>query len=108
MPSSPPPAPARSRRTTWIIAAALAAVLAIGGAAYWISQPSYDDIVKDCQHALVAQSKAGGKGKPSACEDVKEDDYTALVVSTALDGMPKKDRDMLDYFDNGTIDGSVG
>ncbi|MFJ8995583.1 hypothetical protein ACIRQH_34910 [Streptomyces sp. NPDC102279] len=107
MPSTPP-APTRSRRTTWIIAAVIAAALAIGGGAYWISRPSYDDIVKDCQKALIAQTKAGGKGKPSACEDVKDDDYTALVMSNAIDGMSKKDRDMLDYYDNGTIDGSIG
>lgn len=86
-----PPAPthtpkpaAKKRRLPLIVAAVTAAVLAIGGTAYWISRPSYNDIVKDCQKALVAQYKADGKGKPSACKDVKGDDYDALVVNAAM------------------------
>lgn len=111
MPSTPPaPAPktATRNRRNMIVAAIVAGVLAIGGGAYWLTRPSYDDIVKDCQTALVAQTKAGGKGKPSACEDVKEDDYAALVMSNAIDGMSKKDRDMLDYYDDGSINDSLG
>ncbi|MGI5408002.1 hypothetical protein ACQEV9_14525 [Streptomyces chartreusis] len=37
-------------------------------------RPSFDDIVRDCQKALVAQTKAGGEGRPNACKDVKDDD----------------------------------
>lgn len=113
MPNIPPPPghspkPAPKRRTTWIIAAVVAVAIAIGGGAYWLTQPSYDDIVKGCQKALAAQFKADGKGKPDACKDVKKDDYDALVVAGVIDGMSKSDRDLLDYYDNGTIDGSVG
>lgn len=95
------------RRTLIIVAAIAAAVLAIGGGVYWLSQPSYDDTVRGCQKALAAQTKARGEGKPTACEDVSDDDYANIIVANVIDGMPKKDRDTLDYFDNGTIDGSL-
>lgn len=80
---APGPKPAAKRRRL-IIAAAAAAALAIGGTVYWISQPSYDDIVKGCQKALVAQYKADGKGKPSACQDVKDDDYDVLLLNATM------------------------
>ncbi|MEU7962379.1 hypothetical protein AB0D09_02750 [Streptomyces sp. NPDC049097] len=76
------------RRTTALISAAVVAVAGgITGTVIWLSQPSYDDIVKDCAHALVAQSKAGGSGKPDACRDVKEDDYAALSMSQAINDL---------------------
>jgi hypothetical protein len=110
MPNTPPtpaPRPGRNRRNL-IIAAAVAVALIIGGGIYWLTRPSYDEIVKGCQKALVVQAKAGGKGKPDACDDVKKDDYDTLVISAAIDGLSKTDKDTLDYFDNGTIDGSIG
>ncbi|MFE4818602.1 hypothetical protein ACFRFU_19645 [Streptomyces sp. NPDC056704] len=113
LPDTPPlparaPKPAAKRRLPLIIAAVVAVALAIGGTVYWMTRPSYDDIVKGCQKALAAQAKAGGKGKPGACNDVKKDDYDTLVIASVIDGMSKKDRDLLDYYDNGTIDGSLG
>jgi hypothetical protein len=89
MPDTPPmpahaPKPAGKKRRNLIVAAAVAVALAIAGGVYWLSRPSYDDIVKGCQKALVAQYKAGGKGKPSACGDVKGDDYDALVLNATL------------------------
>jgi hypothetical protein len=89
MPSTPPmpghaPKPAAKRRLPLIAAAVLAVALAIGGTVYWLSRPSYDEIVKGCQKALAAQYKADGKGKPSACNDVKSDDYDALVLNAAM------------------------
>lgn len=39
---------------------------------------------------------------------MKKNDYDVLVIATAIDGLSKKDRDTLDYFDNGSIDGSIG
>lgn len=47
----------------------------ITGTAVWLTQPSYDAIVKGCTRALALQSKVGAKGKPAACDDVKTDDY---------------------------------
>ncbi|MFF4346787.1 hypothetical protein [Streptomyces sp. NPDC001530] len=87
MPNTPPtpaPKPPAKRRRNLIVAAVVAVALAIGGTAYWLSRPSYDDIVKDCQKALAAQYKANGKGKPSACKDVKDDDYDVLVLNAAM------------------------
>jgi hypothetical protein len=112
MPNTPPmpahaPKPAGKKRRNLLVAAVLAVALAIGGTAYWLSRPSYDDIVKGCQKALTAQLKAGGKGKPSACNDVKKDDYDTLVIANVIDGMSKKDRDLLDYYDDGSINGSL-
>ncbi|MFD6496777.1 hypothetical protein [Streptomyces sp. NPDC060188] len=111
MPNTPPPMPASKprgkQRRNVLIAAAVAVALLIGGGIYWLTRPSYDDIVKGCQKALAAQMKADGKGKPDACSEVKKDDYDLLVISAAIDGMSKTDKDTLDYFDNGTIDGSL-
>jgi hypothetical protein len=87
MPNTPPlptSKPTGKKRRNLITAAAAALALTIGGIAYWISQPSYDDIVKGCEKALAAQYKAGGKGKPSACNDVKSDDYDTLVLNAAM------------------------
>jgi uncharacterized protein (UPF0333 family) len=97
-----------SRRTILIILSAAVAALAIAGTVVWLNATSYDDTVAACKKALTAQMKAGGEGKPSACKDVKQDDYDEIVVANVIDGMSKKDRDMLDYYDNGTIDGSIG
>lgn len=47
------------------------------------SGPSYDEVVKDCVAALKARPD-GDTGKPTACDGVKEDDYTALVLSQAI------------------------
>jgi hypothetical protein len=70
-----------------IIIASLVIAAGVAVTGWLIVRPTYDEIVKDCQKALAAQSKAGGKGKPSACKDVKEDDYNALVFSNVIDGL---------------------
>ncbi len=63
----------------------LAVVLLCAGAAVGCSsEKSYDDTVKDCVTALKERA-AGDKDKPSACEGVKDKDYTALVMSQVLD-----------------------
>lgn len=72
------------RRTTIITTAAIAAVGLGTGLAFWIGQPSYEDTVKACTKALAAQYKADGKGKPEACDGVKQDDYDALNVNAAM------------------------
>ncbi|MGW0869932.1 hypothetical protein ACWD3Z_05500 [Streptomyces sp. NPDC002740] len=82
------------RRTTALISAGAVAVAGtITGLIIWLAQPSYDDIVKDCQKALAAQSEAGGKGKPDACDEVKDDDYTALVFSNTIGDLGWTDED---------------
>ncbi|MFG3585094.1 hypothetical protein [Streptomyces sp. NPDC047990] len=112
MPNTPPPMPvskpAGKRRRNLIVAAVVAVALLVGGGIYWLTRPSYDETVKSCAKALTAQMKAGGKGKPSACDGVKKDDYDTLVISAAIGGLSKTDKDTLDYYDNGTIDGSIG
>lgn len=81
------------RRRLAIIAAAL--VIAAGAAVtVWLMvRPTYDDVVKGCQKALAAQYKADGKGKPDACQDVKTDDYDALVLQAAMDHLGWTDED---------------
>lgn len=63
----------------------------------------------DCQKAL---SPAASKtNRPDACDDLSKKDYDALLLDWALerslDKMSKKDRDTLDYYDDGTINGSI-
>ncbi|MFD5697461.1 hypothetical protein [Streptomyces lasiicapitis] len=96
------------RRTTILISTgALTVAGGITGLILWLNQPSYDDRVQDCAAALKERAE-GDKTKPDACEEVKDDDYMALVLSTAIDGLPEKDRDTLDYFDDGSINDSIG
>lgn len=73
-----------SRKTLLISAAVLAVAGIITGLVLWLSQPSYDEIVKGCQKALAKQYAEDGKGKPAACNDVKDDDYNALVLHAAM------------------------
>jgi hypothetical protein len=96
------------RRSVIIATAALVVAVAAGLTVWLLMRPTYAETLKSCEKSLAAQTKAGVKGKPTACEDVKEDDYSEILVSNAIAGMSKKDRDMLDYYDNGTIDGSIG
>jgi hypothetical protein len=102
------PQPAAKRRTAWIIVGALVAALAIITTVLWTNGRSYDDTVADCEKALAVQTKAGGSGRPDACDEVKQDDYDALVVGAVLKyGMSKTDQDTLDYYDDGSINGSL-
>jgi hypothetical protein len=72
------------RRTITILAAvAVAAAGAITGLIVWLSQPSYDEIADNCVAALKDRAE-GDKGKPAACDGLKEDDYDALVLSHVL------------------------
>lgn len=97
------------RRTAIISAAAVAIVGAATGLGIWLSQPSYDDIVKGCSKAL--SSEATKTHRPPACEGVKQDDYDALlmgwVLKRTLADIPKDDRDLLDYYDDGSVNGSL-
>jgi hypothetical protein len=62
----------------------LAACLLLAGATGCSSEKSYDDTVTDCVTALKDRPD-GDKAKPDACADVKDDDYTALLMSQVLD-----------------------
>lgn len=72
------------RRTAIVSTTALAIAGTAAGLGVWLSQPSYDDVVKGCEKALAAQMKAGGSGKPGACKGVKSGDYTAIAASVAM------------------------
>lgn len=101
------------RRRVWIaLSAVVVTALVVAGAVVWVNAESYDDKVADCKrliatHDFDADPVEEGGTLPG-CEDLKRDDYLALVVSNTIDTMPDKDRDLLDYYDNGTIDGSIG
>ncbi|MCX4649355.1 MULTISPECIES: hypothetical protein [unclassified Streptomyces] len=64
----------------------------------------------DFQKAL--SSSATKTNRPEACKSLRQEDYdtllTAWVLKHAIDDMPKKDQDTLDYYDDGEINGSVG
>ncbi|MEV0691791.1 hypothetical protein [Streptomyces sp. NPDC050388] len=64
----------------------------------------------DCQKALT--SEATKTNRPDACKGLSQDDYDALLMAwalkNALNEMPKKDRDTLDYYDDGKLNGSIG
>ncbi|MFE6629826.1 MULTISPECIES: hypothetical protein [Streptomyces] len=82
-----------SRRTIAVRAAAAVAVAgAVAGLVIWLSQPSYDEIADNCVAALKDRVE-GDKGKPAACDGLKEDDYNALVLSHVLGDLGWTDDD---------------
>lgn len=66
------------RITTGLLAALLLAGTVVG------CSKSYDETVEDCISALKERPK-GDTGKPDACKDVKDEDYTAIVMGQVLD-----------------------
>lgn len=100
-------------RRVWIILSAVAVTaLVIAAAVVWLNAKSYDDKVADCKrliatHDFDADPVEEGGTLPG-CEDLKRDDYLALVLSHTLDEMPKGDKDVLDYYDDGSINDSIG
>ncbi|MGA4875788.1 hypothetical protein [Streptomyces lydicamycinicus] len=67
------------------IRAAAVGVALLAGLAAGCSQ-SYEEMANDCLAALKARPD-GDKVKPSECEGLKRDDYTALVASVAIDDL---------------------
>ncbi|MFE2560945.1 MULTISPECIES: hypothetical protein [Streptomyces] len=63
--------------------AALTLLLAAGATAC-SSGPTYDESVKLCRKALVAQPE-GETGKPKECEPLNEDDYGTVKMSAVID-----------------------
>ncbi|MFH8737969.1 hypothetical protein [Streptomyces sp. NPDC017964] len=96
-------------KRTHIIIAALVIAAGVAVAIWLVVRPSYDDIVKGCQKELDSSSTKAHR--PDACKDVSQKDYETLLMGWtmkhALDDMPKKDRDILDYYDDGSINGSL-
>ncbi|MGW6144431.1 hypothetical protein [Streptomyces sp. NPDC055140] len=92
-----------------IILAALVIAAGVAVAIWLVVRPSYDDIVKGCQQEIDSSSTK--THRPDACEDVNQKDYdtllTAWILQHTFDDMPKKDRDILDYYDDGSINGSL-
>ncbi|MEV0526031.1 hypothetical protein AB0I66_21580 [Streptomyces sp. NPDC050439] len=92
------------RRTTTLLATALL----LAGAAVGCSA-SQKEIAKECEAALTEE--ATKTDRPSECEGLSQKNYDAVLLNwsleNALDDMPKKQRDTLDYYDDGSINGSV-
>ncbi|MYR45073.1 hypothetical protein [Streptomyces sp. SID5910] len=74
------------RRTIVATATAVSVLGLITGLFVWLSQPSYDDIVKDCATALDKRAD-GSNTVPNACEDVKEEDYDTLRMAEIIDDL---------------------
>ncbi|NUS83681.1 MAG: hypothetical protein HOY75_13275 [Streptomyces sp.] len=100
------------RRTVIIILSAVVLAIAVAGTVVWLNAESYDDKVAACKKAIAAHDFDADPveegGTLPGCEGLKRDDYLALVVAKTLDGMPKGDKDLLDYYDDGSINGSIG
>ena len=47
----------------------------------------YEDVAKDAFDTVEEKTKEGGKSRPEACEPLTEDDYTALLMAKAIDGL---------------------
>lgn len=76
-------------RTRTLALTATAVVLAITAVAVWlIVRPTYDDKVSACLKAIRAEWGDGTKladNRPADCADIKEDDYTKILVVVAAD-----------------------
>ncbi|MGW6274676.1 hypothetical protein [Streptomyces sp. NPDC055060] len=95
------------RRRTVIIVAAIRRRCPCRWGRRLLAEPAAcDGIAGNCIAALKERLR-GDKAKPGACEGLTEDDCSAILMSHVIDNLPRKDRDTLDCFDNGTIDGRV-
>lgn len=47
----------------------------------------YEDVAKDAFDAVEEKTREGGRNRPDGCEPLSEDDYTALLTATAIDGL---------------------
>lgn len=47
----------------------------------------YEGLAKDAFDTVEKKTKEGGKGRPEACEPLSGDDYTVLLMATAIDGL---------------------
>ncbi|MBV1936520.1 hypothetical protein KUF83_08070 [Streptomyces sp. BV286] len=104
-----PPSPVRKRNRTVLIVVALVVAAGVGSTVWAFARTTYDEHVANCEKALT--SAATKMDRPDACEALSQDDYDTLhmawVMQNAFDEMPKKERDTLDYYDDGSINGSL-
>lgn len=100
----------RNFKRAHVIIAALVIAAGVAVTVWLLVRPTYDEMVKDCEKAINSSSTK--TDRPEACEGLSQDDYDTLhmgwILHNTLDDMPKKDRDTLDYFDDGSINGSIG
>jgi hypothetical protein len=65
--------------------------------------------VEDCQRAVTDESTK--TDRPKECEDLSQDDYDTVlmhrILKKNLREMDKTQRDALDYYDDGKINGSI-
>ncbi|WP_435252048.1 hypothetical protein [Streptomyces tendae] len=64
----------------------------------------------DCQKAL--SSEATKTNRPDACKDLSQEDYDTLLMAWslnhAIDEMPEQDQQLLDKYDDGELNDSIG
>lgn len=53
----------------------------------------YEGVAEDAFDAVEKKTKEGGEDRPEACEPLSEDDYTALLMATAIGGLGWTDGD---------------
>lgn len=53
----------------------------------------YEDPAKEAFDTVEKKTKEGGEDRPEACEPLSEDDYSALLMATAIDGLGWTDED---------------
>jgi hypothetical protein len=65
--------------------------------------------IEDCQRAVTDESTK--TDRPKECEDLSQDDYDTVlmhrILKENLREMDKTQRDALDYYDDGKINGSI-
>jgi hypothetical protein len=88
---------------TRIVTAALAATLCLSLSAC----SSYS--AEDCKKAITDSSTK--TSRPKECEDLSQKDYdvvlTNWIMQKTFSEMSKEERDTLDYYDDGSINGSL-
>ncbi|NUS78479.1 MAG: hypothetical protein HOV70_20085 [Streptomyces sp.] len=95
-----------------IILSAVVTAIVAAGAVVWFRAESYDDKVADCKRLIAAHDFDADPveegGTLPGCEGLKRDDYLALILSNTINDMSNDDKDLLDYYDDGTINDSIG
>lgn len=84
-------------------------IAAIGAAVIILLAGCSSYSAEDCKNAIDSSSTK--TSRPEQCEGLSHDDYDALLTAWALkqglNDMPEGDRDLLDYYDDGSVNGSI-